>query len=262
MFPRFMVLFLIFSLFVCTKQIKPPNTSPPQISTHLQGLTTQIPLSTTPSNDLLQKVLEVSKKTSRATYRLYYFKDTYIGSAWSPKTKDFRGTILVTAAHCVVDETSGKPRSNFWWIGHPTWDTEKRLQFTLLTYDIAKDVAILFSMENYGLEELEISNVPPQFTDPLFVVANTPESSASFIIGNYISRVIIPKRNQPCDLITNYTRGGCSGAPVITIEGDVMGMIRGLLRFESNGFIVGNTAPHDILIEVLRSAKITPIIKE
>lgn len=261
MFPRFMVLFLILSFLMCAQPNTLPQT-PSLISTHLQDLTTKVSTSVTPPPDLLTKVMEATQKTSRATYRLYYFKDIYIGSAWSLKTKDFRGTVLVTAAHCVVDKTSGKLRSNFWWIGHPTWDAEKRLQFTLLTYDITKNVAILFSMEKYDLEELEISNTPPQFVDPLIVVANPPESPISFIIGNYISRVIIPKQNQPCDLITNYTRPGCSGAPIVTIEGKVMGMVEGLLRFESNGFMIGNATPRDSIVEVLGSAKITPATKE
>ncbi|MEK7498421.1 MAG: serine protease, partial [Patescibacteria group bacterium] len=233
------------------------------LSIYFQDLTTTAPTPTTPSPDnLVTKITATIQKTSDATYRLYYFKDTYIGSAWSPKTKDFHGTILITAAHCVIGKTSNKPRSNFWWIGHPSWDPEKKLQFTLLSYDVEKDIAILFSMEKYELEELEISATSPKFVDPLIVIANPPGSTATPIIGNYLSKVVIPKQNKPCDLITNHTRPGCSGAPVVTIEGAVVTMVQGVLQFQSNGFTVGSATPRDIIIETLESARIRPAIKE
>ncbi|MBI5420832.1 MAG: trypsin-like peptidase domain-containing protein [Parcubacteria group bacterium] len=214
-----------------------------------------------PQEQTVQQFLErMEQKANTSTYRLYYLKDTCVGSAWVLKTNGFQGTVLITATHCVIDNITKKPKSDFWWIGHPSWDPEKKLQFKLLIYDEAKDVAILSSPEHYGLEELTIANATPNFPDPLFVMAISPNSISQFLIGNYVCRVTLPRTNQSWDLITNYTRPGCSGAPVLNIAGEVVGIIHGVLIFQSNSFSIRNMVSRDTIVEVVASAGIVPFI--
>lgn len=253
MTPR-IVLFLFLFLFTFQYAYAAPHTT---ISNLLPE----------PQEQTVQQFLEqMEKKANASTYRLYYMKDLCVGSAWVLKTNGFRGTVLVTATHCLIDSATKKLRGNFWHIGHPSWDPEKKLQFKLLVYNELSDVAVLFSTERYELDKLTISSTSQKFPDPLFVMANSPPPPQfpnllpELIIGNYLCTVVVPKTNEIWDLITNYTRPGCSGAPVLNVEGNVVGIIHGWIAFGSNGFMVRTAISRNILIKTIESAGIVPFL--
>ena len=214
-----------------------------------------------PPPEFVTQLKATAQKSYDSTYTLYYLKDARIGSAWVVKTIGFRGTVLITQAHCVLNEKTGTPRSNTWWIGHSSWDPEKRLLFSLLAYNSAKekDVAILFSTEHYELNEIEICAQAPRFSDPLIIMGNSPLLPPNTVLlGNFLSRVTIPGEKRDCYLTTNFTRAGCSGAPVLSLEGYVIGMVRGILFFSLNSFWTGQVTPQDYIIELLERSGIKP----
>ncbi len=220
-----------------------------------------------PTQDQTQIPKSIAEeKAYNCTYRLYFLQDFWNGSAWILKTKESKMTVAITAAHCVLDSKSGEPITNTWWLGHPSWEGQKRLRFTLLAYDKVKDVAILGGPADYNLEGLEIEGMPIQFGDGLLLMGNSLDIPPHTpLVGNYIARITAPQSvtKQPerdFDVITNFTRPGCSGAPVVNAHGRVVCMVYGHAIFQSNGFRFGTGTPRDYIIEVAKQVAATPSV--
>ncbi len=201
-----------------------------------------LPLLVVPEPSEAEEHFSPIGKAYHATYILYSDVQGLWGSAWILDTGKTRGTVVVTAAHCILNKKTGELITKNWWIWHPGWpkETKFRLKVNILGHDVKKDVAILSSPIYYNLPGLQLAKEPPLHCEEVAYVANggglIPHTKE---IGNYLAtkHMKIPKVNpypRDYDLFIARVMPGSSGSPMLNRNGHVISMAVGYESFQGN----------------------------